>query len=387
LNGVARLFNLCRRVLRRNSRFDLLLHQGLNGKRVQMTDTIALYVAACDYPGKIDPPRIETALQGLVAAMGLSRAIVRVPRGWTLKTVPAIDRMVDAHPQRLGGAIEAFAIRDMRPSADANWRGRAAIAEWIGKHTDSGLAGEPRSIPGRAGVVWDLFNTVLRSHGAINVRAKNNRRGRALALLRSQNGWDLSHLAAIAIGADANTPLPWAQFALAAFHAGCWRVIWTAETVFWAAKPEILLDEQGRAHAPNAAALVADDGDAYFWHGTVIPKKWITDRASLTAEVALGWRDIEQRRAACDMLGWHRILTELQATTIDRNDDPQVGELVEIVLPGRRRNARLRFLRVLCGTGREFALPVPRTVTTALEAQAWSWGLDVEDFIKPEIRT
>jgi hypothetical protein len=359
------------------------MHQGLNGKRVQMTDTIALYVAACDYPGKIDPPRIETALQGLVAAMGLSRAIVRVPRDWTLKTVPAIGRMVDTSPRGLSGAIEAFAIRDMWLSVDANNRGRAAIAEWIGKSTDSGLASEPRSIPGRAGVVWDLFNVVRSSDRA---RAKNSRRGRALDLLRSQK-WDLSHLAAIAIGADTNTPLPWAQYALAAFHAGCWRLTWTAETVFWVAKPEISLDDQGRAHAANAAALVADDGDAYFWHGTVIPKKWITDRASLTAEVALGWRNIEQRRAACDMLGWRHILTELQATTIDRNDDPQVGELVEIVLPGRRRRGRLRFLRVLCGTGREFALPVPRTVTTALEAQAWSWGLDVDEFIKPEIRT
>ena len=37
-------------------------------------------------------------------------------------------------------------------------------------------------------------------------------------------------------------------------------------------------------------------------------------------------------------------------------------------------------------TGRRFALPVPPDMTTALQANAWSYGLDETDY-KPEIRT
>ena len=69
---------------------------------------------------------------------------------------------------------------------------------------------------------------------------------------------------------------------------------------------------------------------------------------------------------------------------IDEDDDPQVGTLVEVSLPDAGKEL---FLRVVCGTGRRFALPVPQTVKSAVEAQAWTWGLDTSEFQKPEIRT
>ncbi len=108
------------------------------------------------------------------------------------------------------------------------------------------------------------------------------------------------------------------------------------------------------------------------------------DRQSLTPKMALRWDNIEQRRAACEILGWHRILSELRAKTIDKHPNPQVGELVEVKLPDAGSE---RFLRVMCGTGREFALPVPPTIKTAMAAQAWTWGLDTNEFEIPEIRT
>ena len=46
-----------------------------------------------------------------------------------------------------------------------------------------------------------------------------------------------------------------------------------------------------------------------------------------------------------------------------------------------------KFLRVLYGTKREFALPVPPDMKTALQAQSWTWGLDEKDFTIPEVRT
>ena len=84
------------------------------------------------------------------------------------------------------------------------------------------------------------------------------------------------------------------------------------------------------------------------------------------------------------MIGWTKILAALNARVIDADSDPEIGELVEVDLPD---SGPERFLRVRCGTGREFALCVPREMETALAAQAWTWALDTKDFTRPEIRT
>ena len=42
----------------------------------------------------------------------------------------------------------------------------------------------------------------------------------------------------------------------------------------------------------------------------------------------------------------------------------------------------------MCGTGREFAIPVPRGIETALQANLWTYGIDKADkAFLPEIRT
>lgn len=144
-------------------------------------------------------------------------------------------------------------------------------------------------------------------------------------------------------------------------------------------------DETGRLHCENGPSV--DYGETfrlYSWRGTSIPAQWIENKGNLDAKTALTWRNVEQRRAACEIVGWSRILGELSAKSIDKHDNPQVGELVEVRLPD---SGKERFLRVQCGTGREFALPVPRTVKTAFEAQAWTSGVDAKEFVIPEVRT
>jgi len=118
------------------------------------------------------------------------------------------------------------------------------------------------------------------------------------------------------------------------------------------------------------------------WHGTRIPAIW-QDGKSLTPAVALTHGNLEQRRAACEILGWHRILSELRTIQIDQHSNPEIGELLEVELPGIGKE---RFLRVKCGTGRIFALPVPPNVSTALEANAWSYGVAANEY-SPEVRT
>ena len=78
------------------------------------------------------------------------------------------------------------------------------------------------------------------------------------------------------------------------------------------------------------------------------------------------------------------LLRELKAKTIDSDEDPKIGELVEVNIP---EIGKEKFLRVLCGTGRRFALPVPPTMKTALEANAWTYGVDIQVLKALEART
>jgi hypothetical protein len=151
--------------------------------------------------------------------------------------------------------------------------------------------------------------------------------------------------------------------------------------------PEVLkVDAENRPHCETGPSHRWRDGwSLYHWHGVRIPGDWIENRASLTPEKALTWANVEQRRAACEILGWSAILAALDAREIDRDEDPQIGTLIEVDLPGAGRE---KFLRVRCGTGRDFALPVPPAMKTALQANAWTFGFDdARAFLKPEIRT
>jgi hypothetical protein len=74
----------------------------------------------------------------------------------------------------------------------------------------------------------------------------------------------------------------------------------------------------------------------------------------------------------------------LNAKRIDIDPDPQIGELLEVEMP---EVGVERFLRVTCGTGRTFALPVPPTVTTALEANAWTYDIPIDLLKQKEHRT
>lgn len=150
--------------------------------------------------------------------------------------------------------------------------------------------------------------------------------------------------------------------------------------------PEIIKkDDQHRPHSENGPSHRWRDGwSLYHWHGVRVPANWIEDKASLTPAFALGQENAELRRAACEIIGWESILAKLGAKVIDADPDPEIGTLLRVNLPDAPNE---QFLRVQCGTGRLFALPVPPTTKTALEAQAWLWQLDVENFIKPEVRT
>jgi len=144
------------------------------------------------------------------------------------------------------------------------------------------------------------------------------------------------------------------------------------------------LDDRGRLHSEAGHAVEYRDGwGLSCWHGTTIPDEWANGKPP-TAQEAIQWGNIEQRRAACEIVGWHNILDSLDARVIDKNQNPQIGTLLEVDLPD---SGKERFLRVKCGTGRDFCLPVPNDMDTALNANAWSYDVNPEIIDNLEIRT
>jgi len=167
-------------------------------------------------------------------------------------------------------------------------------------------------------------------------------------------------------------------------HCG-WLSMYEDIVVFQHRPETIKMDEQNRLHCEDGPAIRYRDGfSIYSWHGTRIPSEWIEKKADLTPKIALTWENIEQRRCACEILGWAKILRELNASVIDSDEDPMIGNLVEVDIP---EIGREKFLKVVCGTGREFAIPVPPEMKTALEANAWTYGLTPEELIPLEVRT
>lgn len=158
------------------------------------------------------------------------------------------------------------------------------------------------------------------------------------------------------------------------------------DVVVFQHRPNVIkLDDQKRLHCEDGPAVSFPDGySVYSWHGTRIPKEWIENKSALTPEIALTWENIEQRRCACEILGWATILRKLDARVIDSDPDPMIGNLLEVELPELGTE---RFLQVLCGTGRTFAIPVPPNMKTALEANAWSYDIPSDLLKGLEVRT
>ena len=143
------------------------------------------------------------------------------------------------------------------------------------------------------------------------------------------------------------------------------------------------INRSGRLHCEDGPAVSYSDGfNIHAWDGVIFPGKWIKQKPE--PREAFTWRNTEQRRIACEMVGWENIFKVMNAKVVHRDKDSEIGELVLI----RRRldeDGEL-FLRVRCGTGRNFILPVPPHMKTAREANAWTWGLEASEY-KPEVRT
>lgn len=169
-----------------------------------------------------------------------------------------------------------------------------------------------------------------------------------------------------------------------------------AETCGWYASYEdvafiqekplhILFDNNKLLHCQTGPAILYSDGFAvYAWHGTRVPAEWIEDKSTITPEVMLKWPNVEQRRCAIEIVGWAEALKLMDCKVINVHPNPLIGSLLEVTIP---EIGVERFLKVECGTGRTFAIPVHPETKTALAAQAAIQRCTEEDVLNLQVRT
>jgi hypothetical protein len=113
--------------------------------------------------------------------------------------------------------------------------------------------------------------------------------------------------------------LNWSAHTFAAYCAGAWLLIWTADTLYWVRKPTVTTEQVSgakRLHNENGPALDCDVENLYFWHGVLVPAfvvtrpDWITLKHIDTADNA------EVRRVMIERFGAARYIKESGAEVV-----------------------------------------------------------------------
>ena len=152
-------------------------------------------------------------------------------------------------------------------------------------------------------------------------------------------------------------------------------------------------DVENRLHCEDGPALEYRDGfSIYAWHGVRIPGEWVENRKTIDPALILKSENVEQRAAGAAMIGWPRMLSVLKARTIDKHASNDVGELIELTLPGLSQPGR--FLKARCPRNGIIVEGVPYVsdidnlpIDTAIAAQAWRIGDPQSEYIHPSHRT
>jgi hypothetical protein len=120
-------------------------------------------------------------------------------------------------------------------------------------------------------------------------------------------------------------------------HCG-WLNVYDDLVVFQDRPEKIKFDDQNRLHCEDGPAILYRDGfKVYAWHGTRIPAEWIEKKMEMDPKIALSWENIEQRRCAAEIMGWDRVLRQLDCRVIDCDEEPRDWQIsIEVDLPEYR---------------------------------------------------
>jgi hypothetical protein len=152
----------------------------------------------------------------------------------------------------------------------------------------------------------------------------------------------------------------------------------------------IMLERPSFLKRDNVLALHCETGPAiawkgfaiWAWHGTVVPQFMIESPHEITTSLILGENNQEVRRVMLERYGWDRLLTELEATTLDTSRWGTLLSTDKLSTYLEGEDAEARFVLVQDpSTGRKYALRVDPSCKDAHEAVAWTFGKTAETYI------
>ena len=158
--------------------------------------------------------------------------------------------------------------------------------------------------------------------------------------------------------------------------------------------PEFIrIDDMNRPHCETGPSHRWRDGwSLYHWHGVSVPAHWIEQRATLDPNEVIKVENVEQRAVGAEIVGWPRMLDVLKARVIHDSGNDDMGQLIELTLPGLREPGR--FLKAKCPRNGIIVEGVPYIsdidglpIDTALAAQAWRVGDAMSEYEHPTRRT
>lgn len=149
----------------------------------------------------------------------------------------------------------------------------------------------------------------------------------------------------------------------------------------------------GRLHSEVGPAIAYADGtEVYSVFGTVVPKKWVIEKNTISPEIILAERDTDKRAIGIKLIGYQRMKDKLNYKIIDGDPTTDIGALIELTIPDLPRPGR--FLEAICPRNGSVFLGVPtnnpvdsKAITTAIGAQAFLARLPTDAYVHPKIRT
>jgi len=134
-------------------------------------------------------------------------------------------------------------------------------------------------------------------------------------------------LACTHIGADqlgTSRQIRWAKPIYDAFLAGCWTIQFTEDSLLWAAKPAVHVEEMPggwrRAHNESSAAIESDIERLYFVHGVLVPAFVVVRPDWITLRHIQQEQNTEVRRVMLERFGYERYVREIGAKCVDAMD-------------------------------------------------------------------
>jgi hypothetical protein len=159
------------------------------------------------------------------------------------------------------------------------------------------------------------------------------------------------------------------------------------KTLYLFRKPkELHRDKRGRLHSILGPAFLYRDGKGFnFIHGVQVSENIVLHPEALTKRDWYYEKNLEVRRIIQDQMK-ERFVTEIGGKVIKKHKDLRIGEIIEIdISPDPEKIARYLHAQDW-STDRMYFLRIPPSISDPMEAQAWTYAVNIKD-LKPKYRT